>query len=149
MFSNIWGLFKADHSGLLDINSSALKFGTVNVVAPTLRVIPASFIVGAICGVMGGIFVIVNNWMGFFRKFYIKKNWMKPLEAVLFSFISTTIFFWAPYIFPQCIDQNNVEPDSEAKDLLVVYNCPSDKYSTLATMLFNTEGSAIRTIISG
>ena len=72
MFSNIWGLFKKDHSGLLDINSSALKFGTVNVVAPTLRVIPAAFIVGAICGVMGGIFVIVNNWMGFFRKFYIK-----------------------------------------------------------------------------
>jgi hypothetical protein len=73
MFSNIWELIlTSDRTGILDINSSALKFGTVNVVAPTLRVIPASIIVGAICGIMGGCFVIVNNWMGFFRKYYIK-----------------------------------------------------------------------------
>jgi hypothetical protein len=44
---------------------------------------------------------------------------MKPLEAALFSFISATIFFWAPYVFPQCIPKSNVADDSEAKDLLV------------------------------
>ena len=34
------------------------------------------------------------------------------------------------------------------KDLIVQYDCPDNNYSPLATLFFNTEGAAIRSIIS-
>jgi hypothetical protein len=51
------------------------------------------------CGVMGALFVIVNNWMGFFRKYYITKTWMRPIETAIFSFVICCVFFWTPYVF--------------------------------------------------
>jgi len=77
-------MISGDWSATLEINASALKFGVVNVSAPTIRVIPGCFIVGAMCGVMGALFVIVNNWMGFFRKYYITKTWMRPIKLRYF-----------------------------------------------------------------
>jgi len=113
MFGSLWeaigkSIFTDDPNpwkSFANINASALKFGVVNVAAPTFKVLPECFIVGAICGAMGATFVIVNNWMGFFRKYYITKNWMKPVETAIFSIVITTVFFWTPYIFPACTDK--------------------------------------------
>ena len=54
-----------------DLTSSVLKFGTDNISPPTLEVLPGAVIVGAICGVLGGVFVIVNSNLGLIRKKYI------------------------------------------------------------------------------
>jgi len=62
--------------------------------------------------------------------------------------LTTTFFFWIPYIFARCIARSSVE-DKETKELLVTYTCPEGYYNPLATMFFNTEGGAIGTIISG
>ena len=150
MFSALWQTLAHINNGdgwdaFGDVNASALKFGVVNVSAPTLKVLPGCFIVGAMCGVMGALFVIVNNWMGFFRKYYITKTWMRPLETALFSFVITTTFFWTPYVFSRCDDTRGASFD----DLYVAYTCPKGMYSPLGSLLFNTEGDAIKTIISG
>lgn len=34
-------------------------------------------------------------------------------------------------------------------DIIVQYDCPTGQYSPLATMFFNTEGDAIKALISG
>lgn len=80
---------------------------------------------------------------------------MKLAEAAAFSFVITTVFFWAPYVFPACQFVDEVS-DTGAIELLVPYNCPKarnssekDMYNGLASLLFNTEGSAIRAILSG
>jgi hypothetical protein len=112
------------------------------------------------CGVMGALFVIVNNWMGFFRKYYITKTWMRPIETAVFSFVICTTFFWAPFVFASCESINyTVGAADDKSDLVVAYTCPESTlaasgvttyfYNPLATLLFNTEGSAIRAIISG
>ena len=54
-----------------DLTSSVLKFGTSNISPPTLEVLPGSLIVGAFCGVLGGVFVIVNSNLGMLRKKHI------------------------------------------------------------------------------
>jgi len=74
-FSSLWGIVGGDGGNIFKINSSALKFGVVQVTAPTIKIIPACMIVGALGGLMGAFFVIINNWMAFFRKFYITKKW--------------------------------------------------------------------------
>lgn len=96
---------------------------------------------------MGAAFVVVNNWMGFFRKYYITKTWMRPIETALFSLAITTVFYWAPFVFPKCKTTTGISSTYEA--LFVPYTCKKGYYNPLATLLFNTEGSAIKTIISG
>jgi len=48
-----------------------LKFGVANISPATFDVLIGSFIVGAVCGIMGGVFVIVNSNLGLLRKKYI------------------------------------------------------------------------------
>ena len=128
------------------INGSVLKFGIDNISPATLEVLPGSFVVGAITGLLGGVFVLVNSNLGLIRKKYINSNWKKLTEACAFSVMTTSVFYWSAKMFNDC------ELSSEAfnsEDILVQYNCPAGYYSPLATMFMNTEGDAIRSIISG
>jgi H+/Cl- antiporter ClcA len=141
----ISGLMKG--TGIDDLSSAVLKFGTIDITPPTIEVIPSSIIVGALCGVLGGIFVIVNSNLGLLRKKLITENWMKITEATLFSIMTTSTFYWLPHLFPQC--KTEVGLTAESSDIVVQYTCVKGEYNPLATMFFNTEGDAIRSIISG
>jgi len=88
--------------GVKVINSAVLKFGVQNIAPATLEVIPGCFIVGAICGVMGAVFVIVNSNLGLLRKKYVNASWKKVLEACLFSLMTTSCFYWFPLFFNDC-----------------------------------------------
>ena len=133
--------------GVNEISAAVLKFGTVNITPPTLEVLPGSFVVGAGCGLLGGIFVLVNSNLGIIRKKIVTSNWMKITEACLFSLMTTSVFYWMPQLFPICDPSSTVNSTND--DLIVNYDCPAGQYSPLATMFFNTEGDAIRSIISG
>ena len=129
-----------------DVTSAVLKFGNKDIEPPTIEVIPGTIVVGCIAGVLGGMFVIVNSNLGILRKKYITKDWQKILEAAFFSIATTTTFYWMPSLIRDC------EPKSEAssdEDIIVQYDCNSNYYNPLATNFFNTEGDAIRSIISG
>ncbi len=78
------------------VTAATLKFGQIQVLSPTLTCIPGSIIVGACTGVLGALFVIVNSNLAWWRKKYIKANWLKIVEAIAFSVVSTTIFYWLP-----------------------------------------------------
>lgn len=75
------------------------------VTMPTVVQFPIIMIIGAICGLLGAAFVVMNTWTGMFRKSMITRNWLKPIEVALFAFVTATFFFWAPYVA-----QENCEP---------------------------------------
>ena len=108
--------------GITKIEASVLKFGSNDVNPPFLEVIPCAFIVGIICGVLGGIFVIINSNMGIIRKKYITKNWLKIIEAIIFSILTTTTFYWLPTVVTNCEDDAALTVNEE---LVVQYDCPS------------------------
>lgn len=87
----------------------------------------------------------MNSNLGLLRKKYINTNARKLTEAALFSLITTTVFFWIPATVPTCEPRIDITVD---EDVTVQYDCKSDEYSPLASMLMNTEGDAIRTIIT-
>ena len=128
------------------INGAVLKFGVDDISPSTFEVLPGSLIVGAVTGLLGGVFVVVNSNLGLVRKKLVTANWMKLLEACLFSFMTTTCFFWSASFFNECYDSADA---SNSDDILVNYDCPDGQYSPLATMFMNTEGDAIRSIING
>ena len=105
------------------INSSVLKFGVDNIKPATLEVVPGCFITGAICGVMGAVFVLVNSNLGLLRKKYINANWKKLLEACFFSLATTTCFYFFPTLFGDCESSESVAPSNT--DIIVQYNCPN------------------------
>lgn len=84
------------------MSSSVLKFGTRAITSPTIDQIPGAIITGVFAGVLGGGFIAVNTYMGLARKSIINTPVKKIIEAVFFSVLTTSVFFWAPYFFNDC-----------------------------------------------
>jgi len=107
--------------GITKIEASVLKFGSNDVNPPFLEVIPEAFILGIICGVLGSVFVIINSNMGLIRKKWITSSWLKVTEAVIFSIMTTTTFYWLPAMVNKCSDESVLTVNT---DLIVEYDCP-------------------------
>ena len=56
-------------------DTGALKFGKLVDEESSLLDLPAAIVIGAVCGILGSIFIYVNVNLAIFRKKYIKKNW--------------------------------------------------------------------------
>ena len=96
-----------------NVTSAVLKFGNKDIEPPTVEVLPGTIIVGCICGLLGGIFIIVNSNLGLIRKKYITKDWQKILEAALFSIATTSTFYWMPHAIQRCYSLDTVDADNE------------------------------------
>lgn len=109
-FSMLWRVFFATSLGTFTMSilqslwkgsplsisdAGALKFGSVETVSNTLQDLPASIILGAICGVLGATFIHVNISLAILRKKYINTNTKKLIEAAFFAFTTASMFYVA------------------------------------------------------
>ena len=124
----------------------SLKFGLLKDKASTLRDLPAPIIIGAVCGLLGSFFIQVNTTLGILRKKYLKKNWQKILEAVIFALASATIYF-VVVVGRDEICRYNAGSSLKTTDL-ERFRCPENQFNPLATLLFNTEGGTIRSFLA-
>ena len=131
------------HGTVISLSSAAvLKFGTLTQLYSPIADFPGALIIGAICGVLGAIFVDVNTRLGRLRKVYINTNLKKIVEVLFFSALTSTCFFMA------CMSSSNCKTKSTTGDReYYEFRCPDGEYSPLATLLFNTEGGTIRSIM--
>ena len=92
---------------------------------------------------MGAGFIAIQGRLGKLRKRYINKNWKKILETCVFSFLTATVFFTVAANASNCQDK----PRFSSREF---YEgpCPDGQYSPIASLLFNTEGGTIRTIMN-
>jgi H+/Cl- antiporter ClcA len=58
----------------MNVAPAELKFGGVAVESPRFDSIPCAFIVGAVCGLLGAFFVVINSRLFKLRKKHIKTN---------------------------------------------------------------------------
>ena len=94
---------------IVNINSVAdLKFTTNFVKSADLSQFPAAIIIGIICGCLGSLFIYINSYINIKRKKIITKNWQKVLEVVIFSLVTSTVFFWMPLYFNECKSNDQV-----------------------------------------
>jgi H+/Cl- antiporter ClcA len=73
--------------------SATLKFGHLLPEESTLLDIPAGLAIGAICGVIGSVFIYVNVVLGNYRKKYVNSKCRKISEALLFALSTSVVFF--------------------------------------------------------
>ena len=145
-FTDIWDT--ANGQKVWAVQTSVLKFGYVGLTNPTFETILPAIILGVVCGLLGVFFIVVQSYMGMFRKNFVKIRWLKPIETTLICFFTASFFFWAPYLSSEeCLLTSGLT--HLAKELATQYNCPEGEYSPLATLFFSTEGSVVRGIISG
>ena len=96
---------------------------------------------------MGACFVLANLKVNTFRRAFLTSKTQRIVEAIFFAFVTSSAFFWMPSstkIYCESVD----EVDEKYEELLVRYNCEEGTYNPLASMFFNEEIGAIRTIIS-
>lgn len=56
-----------------------------------------ALVLGSICGVIGGLMLIINTYANMFRHIFYKTNWQKMLDSCLLILLTATFWFWAPY----------------------------------------------------
>jgi chloride channel 7 len=60
-------------------------------------------ILGAVCGLLGAVFVSVNTQLFNLRKRYVNTNARKVGEVVLFSAVTSFMFFGLAYVMNRCL----------------------------------------------
>ena len=106
---------------------------------------PTAITIGAICGILGALFVAANTYVNMFRKVYFNSSAGRIFEVTLIAIVTTAFAFWLPYwIQSECVPVGNSTDNS-----LVQYNCPNTYFNPLATLTMNTEGLVVKNIVTG
>jgi H+/Cl- antiporter ClcA len=89
-------------------------------------------IIGVIGGVLGGFFNWLNEHITSERKKYIwGRNWRRWGEAVAVTLLTATLFYWAPMMFDDCRDDDNLDNNHAEQRR---YNCSHGNSNALATL---------------
>jgi len=79
-----------------------LKFGSVTVGGLPIvssELFPATIFMGIVGGCLGSFFININTRMGPIRKRFLTQKWMKPVETLVFSFVTASCFYWIVFSF--------------------------------------------------
>ena len=125
-------------------DQATLKFGKLMEEENTLLDIPAALVIGAVCGVLGSLFIYVNVSLGVYRKKYINTKTKKILETIFFAFLTSTLFFLVTLSRKnECIEKPVTYNDTTFR-----FYCPEGYYNPFASLVFNTEGGTIRQLLN-
>jgi chloride channel 7 len=83
------------------VNSGNVKLANSDAI-PYLDSMVAAILLGGMGGLLGAMFVIINNKVNFYRKKILKQKWMKVVEAVVVVAITVSIFFISAYLSNEC-----------------------------------------------
>lgn len=133
-----------DNGTLSIVNGGIIKFGEFQKRSFTFASLIPFVIIGIICGILGAIYVYVNSvLMAKLRKKILTSNFKRIAECLFWVILSCSIVYFSPNIYPdRC-------PSQKSKALeLIQYRCPEGTYNPLASLLMNTEGSAIKALFN-
>jgi chloride channel 7 len=123
-----------------------LKFGTLETTTSSMLDLPAAVCIGLVCGLIGTSFIWVNINLGIYRKKYINTNMKKIFEAIFFAFTTSSCFFLGVLCTKN--DCVKITDMAQAEDNGVMrFICEEGEYNVLASLVFNTEGGIIRTLL--
>ena len=102
----IWGsIFTGKYN---DWSGANIKFGsftdTTNV--NILQILPGAIIVGIIGGILGSLFINVNTRVNKLRARFLKYNFVKVLETMIFCMVTACATFILPYLMRSCLENN-------------------------------------------
>jgi chloride channel 7 len=143
-----FGLLKQLNKGaVLSLsNASYLTFGNIYIpYSPYFDAVAAVFL-GVIGGLMGAAFVWVNSNMAILRKKYVNTNAKKIAEVMLFSLVTTSVFYWLSAL--SAANPEDCLPVYGQSVNFYAFTCPPGTYNSQTTLFFNTGSAVIRTLMN-
>ncbi|KAK7167603.1 hypothetical protein R3I94_001864 [Phoxinus phoxinus] len=108
----------------------------------TLFEIPLFIIIGALGGLLGALFNLLNNWLTIFRIRYVHRPCLQVMEAMLVAAVTATVSFAMIYFSNDC--QPLGQDHSEEYPLQLF--CADGEYNAMATTFFNTPERSVRSL---
>jgi len=97
-----WIFITSKNSENPKFNTSTLKFGELaksDSGSGFGFLIGGSIWMGVVCGLLGPLFMTINQKCNEYRGRILNTNWKKVLEATFFAFFSASVLFWTPFYF--------------------------------------------------
>ncbi|XP_062875096.1 H(+)/Cl(-) exchange transporter 7 [Trichomycterus rosablanca] len=125
-------------------NPGLINFGTFDMESVQYGIyeIPIFIAMGAIGGVLGALFNILNYWLTIFRIRYVHRPCLQVMEAMLVAAVSATVSFAMIYFSNDCQPLENETPEDYPLQLF----CADGEYNAMATAFFNTPERSVRSL---
>lgn len=118
-----------------------LNLGKFETIPYQVYEIPLFMLMGAVGGVLGAIWNHLNYKISCFRLKYMKKKWLKVIEALVVAALSATIGFTMIYFINDCKPLGK----DPTKFPIQMY-CNEGEYSAVAALWFQTPESSVRSL---
>ncbi|XP_031570565.1 H(+)/Cl(-) exchange transporter 7-like [Actinia tenebrosa] len=103
--------------------------------------LPIFMIMGVIGGLLGALFNAINHHLSLFRMQYVKKNWMRVLEACIVATLTVSTAFVLIYFHNDCRPLGT----ANITDPLQFF-CNDGEYSAMGTLVFSTPEESIKNL---
>ncbi|XP_075880015.1 H(+)/Cl(-) exchange transporter 7 isoform X1 [Nelusetta ayraudi] len=125
-------------------NPGLINFGRFegDTVTYNLYEIPLFIAMGAIGGLLGALFNVLNYWLTIFRIRYVHRPCLQVMEAMLVAAVTATVSFTMIYFSNDCqpLDQEHAE------EYPLQLFCADGEYNSMATAFFNTPERSVRSL---
>ncbi|XP_056609081.1 H(+)/Cl(-) exchange transporter 7 isoform X1 [Triplophysa dalaica] len=121
-----------------------INFGRFDsdIVEYNLYEIPLFIIMGALGGLLGALFNVLNYWLTIFRIRYVHRPCLQVMEAMLVAAVTATVSFAMIYFSNDC---QPLGPDHNEEYPLQLF-CSDGEYNSMATAFFNTPERSVRSL---
>uniref|UniRef100_A0AAQ5WVZ2 Chloride channel protein n=1 Tax=Amphiprion ocellaris TaxID=80972 RepID=A0AAQ5WVZ2_AMPOC len=125
-------------------NPGLINFGRFegDSVTYNLYEIPLFIAMGAIGGLLGALFNVLNYWLTIFRIRYVHRPCLQVMEAMLVAAVTATVSFTMIYFSNDC---QPLGPESTEEYPLQLF-CADGEYNSMATAFFNTPERSVRSL---
>ncbi|KAI5097783.1 H(+)/Cl(-) exchange transporter 7 [Silurus meridionalis] len=125
-------------------NPGLINFGRFDSenVEYNLYEIPLFIVMGAIGGLLGALFNVLNYWLTIFRIRYLHRRCLQVMEAMLVAAVSAAVSFAMIYFSSDC---QPFKKDSQEEYPLQLF-CADGEYNAMATAFFNTPEKSVTSL---
>ncbi|CAN9505211.1 unnamed protein product [Ophioblennius macclurei] len=125
-------------------NPGLINFGRFesDSVTYNLYEIPLFIAMGAIGGLLGALFNVLNYWLTIFRIRYVHRPCLQVMEAMLVAAVTATVSFTMIYFSNDC---QPLGPEHTEEYPLQLF-CADGEYNSMATAFFNTPERSVRSL---
>ncbi|XP_013862373.1 H(+)/Cl(-) exchange transporter 7 [Austrofundulus limnaeus] len=125
-------------------NPGLINFGRFEseTMAYNLYEIPLFIAMGALGGMLGALFNILNYWLTIFRIRYVHRPCLQVMEAMLVAAVTAAVSFIMIYFSNDC---QPLGPDNAEEYPLQLF-CADGEYNSMATAFFNTPERSVRSL---
>ena len=94
--------------------------------------------IGSFGGMMGSMFIIINNKINILRKVYLNTKLKKILESCILVTLITSTFFLISYFKKDCMPGDDKSEFMVKSNITKQFLCEEGEYNQIGSLFFNT-----------